>query len=46
VPFSWADGRKDGWHRIFKGAMPEIATAARWIESLATELDPAGTASV
>ena len=42
MPFSWADGGKNGWHRIFKGAMPEIATAARWIESIAADLDLPG----
>jgi anti-sigma regulatory factor (Ser/Thr protein kinase) len=42
MPFSGADGRKNGRHRIFKGAMPEIATAAHWIESLAADLDLPG----
>jgi anti-sigma regulatory factor (Ser/Thr protein kinase) len=41
VPFSWADG-KNGWHRIFKGTMSEIATAACWIESIAADLDLPG----
>ena len=38
MPVSGSDGRKC-WRRIFKGAIPEIATAARWIESIAAELD-------
>jgi len=42
VPFSRADGPKNGWHRIFSAAVPEITLAARWIESIAADLDLPG----
>jgi serine/threonine-protein kinase RsbW len=30
------------WHRVFSGAIPEIAAAASWIESIAADLDLPG----
>ena len=26
------------WHRVFSGSIPEISAAARWVESIATDL--------
>jgi len=33
---------QNSWHRVFSGAIPEIATAASWIESIATDLNLPG----
>jgi serine/threonine-protein kinase RsbW len=33
---------QNSWHRVFSGAIPEIAAAASWIESIATDLDLPG----
>lgn len=33
---------QNSWHRVFSGAIPEIAAAASWIESIAAELDLPG----
>jgi len=33
---------QNSWHRVFSGAIPEIAAAASWIESIAADLNLSG----
>jgi serine/threonine-protein kinase RsbW len=42
VAFSWQMVPLNSWHRVFGGAISEIAAAAGWIESIAADLDPSG----
>jgi len=34
---------QNSWHRVFSGAIPEIAAAASWIESIAADLGLTGS---
>src|SRR5262245_1685828 len=38
MPWSRQGSTQNCWHRVFDGAISEIPSAARWIESIATDL--------